>query len=178
MLLTLVPHPDMPCEAVRAVTVEVVRKGQRLSLTYAVQGDIARIVVPPRGPLAQADELWRHTCFEAFLGVGEAYGEVNLSPSNRWAAYAFDGYRSGMRSWDEVQLRQLADRRGEASVYDLAADLTVPGLAADVTWTVGLSAVIELTDGRRCYFALRHAPGQPDFHHRDAFALSLPAEFP
>ena len=176
MLLSLVPHPDTPCDAVRAVTVDIVRSGARISLTYAVQGEIGRIVLPPRGPLAQTDELWKHTCFEAFFRVDDAYGEVNLSPSNRWAAYAFDGYRSGMRPWDEVQLRQFADRRSDAAVYDLAADLTVTGFGADQAWSVGLSAVIELTDGRRCYWALRHPAGKPDFHHPDAFAFSLPPE--
>jgi hypothetical protein len=33
--------------------------------------------------------------------------------------------------------------------------------------------VIEEIDGALSYWALRHAPGKPDFHHRDAFALEL-----
>jgi hypothetical protein len=40
---------------------------------------------------------------------------------------------------------------------------------------VGLSAVIEEVDGSKSYWALRHPPGQPDFHHRDCFALRLEA---
>ena len=36
-------------------------------------------------------------------------------------------------------------------------------------------AVIEENDGRLSYWALRHAPGKPDFHHPEAFALELPA---
>ena len=38
---------------------------------------------------------------------------------------------------------------------------------------IGLSAVIEEADGSLSYWALRHAPGKPDFHHQDAFALEL-----
>jgi hypothetical protein len=33
--------------------------------------------------------------------------------------------------------------------------------------------VIEAADGSLSYWALRHPPGKPDFHHRDAFALEL-----
>jgi len=38
---------------------------------------------------------------------------------------------------------------------------------------VGLCAVIEDGPGALSYWALRHAPGKPDFHHRAAFALEL-----
>jgi hypothetical protein len=38
---------------------------------------------------------------------------------------------------------------------------------------VGLCAVIEERDGRLSYWSLRHPPGRPDFHHREAFALEL-----
>jgi hypothetical protein len=38
---------------------------------------------------------------------------------------------------------------------------------------LALSAVIEEVDGALSYWALRHAPGKPDFHHRDTFALSV-----
>ncbi|MND06273.1 hypothetical protein D3C83_275510 [compost metagenome] len=41
------------------------------------------------------------------------------------------------------------------------------------TLLVGLAAVIEAADGALSYWALRHAPAKPDFHHRDAFALAL-----
>ncbi len=41
---------------------------------------------------------------------------------------------------------------------------------------LGLSAVIEETDGTKSYWALAHpAEGPPDFHHPDCFALTLPA---
>ena len=38
---------------------------------------------------------------------------------------------------------------------------------------VGISAVMEEQDGTNSYWALRHPPGKPDFHHREAFALEL-----
>ena len=45
----------------------------------------------------------------------------------------------------------------------------------DAPLRLGLSAVIEETDGTKSYWALAHPPGKPDFHHKDCFALTLPA---
>jgi hypothetical protein len=38
---------------------------------------------------------------------------------------------------------------------------------------LGLSALVEAIDGELSYWALRHLPGKPDFHHVDAFDLQL-----
>jgi hypothetical protein len=51
----------------------------------------------------------------------------------------------------------------------------IAALPSDSVWELGLSAVIEETDGHKSYWALRHPPGKPDFHHPDCFALELPA---
>lgn len=178
MRLTLVPHPDTPCAAVRGIAVEVRRAGTQLDLGFRVEGDFEQIVLPERhGDLARADELWKHTCFEAFVAAGQGYGEINLSPSGRWASYGFDGYRSGMAVRAGFDLT-FADEDRSETAYDLIAELDLTDLPATGVWSVGLSAVIELIDGRRCYWALHHAPGKPDFHHPDAFVLSLPVETP
>jgi hypothetical protein len=177
MRLTLVPHPDTPCDAVRGIAVEVRREGTQLDLGFRVEGDISQIVLPERRDhVSRADELWKHTCFEAFVAAGQGYGEINLSPSNQWAAYRFDSYRSGMAIRSGFELLFADEHRAE-NAYDLIAELELGDLPATGAWSVGLSAVVELSDGRRCFWALRHAPGRPDFHHPDAFALSLPAEF-
>ncbi len=42
-----------------------------------------------------------------------------------------------------------------------------------VALALGLSVVIEEESGALSYWALRHAPGKPDFHHASAFALEL-----
>jgi len=59
---------------------------------------------------------------------------------------------------------------------DLAAQAALPQLSPQhrtATLRLGLSAVLEAHDGTRSYWALRHPPGQPDFHHPDAFAVTL-----
>ena len=55
---------------------------------------------------------------------------------------------------------------------ELSARITVP---CETDLAIGLAAVIEETSGTLSYWALRHAPGKPDFHHPDAFALALDA---
>lgn len=178
MLVTLTPHPDTPCEAVTKIEVNLARAAPAsLALRFVTTGDIAAVRWPEPVERARADDLWKHSCFEAFIRPegGEAYYEVNLSPSNRWAGYRFDRYREGMEPPPGLALTHLT-RRASASLYELVATLDLSGqsdLALDHPARLGLSAVIEETNGRKSYWALAHAPGKPDFHHPDAFAFDL-----
>ena len=149
-----------------------------LALTYVVRGDIAALSLPPRAPSARADELWRHTCLEAFVGTAghPGYYEFNLAPSSQWAAYRFDGYREGMAAAEagnpKVATEATADRFTLRAVLALDA---LPGLARDAPWRLALSAVIEQTDGLKSYWALAHPPGRADFHHADGFSHEITA---
>lgn len=120
----------------------------------------------------RADELWLHTCFEVFVrpAGGEAYVEFNFSPALQWAAYRLDGYRRNRRNFETAPpvIRTLT---GDGLTLDAAIQLAE---FAARDWQVGLSAVIEGDTGAISYWALKHAPGKPDFHHADAFALELP----
>lgn len=174
--MALTPHPDTPCDAVDRIEVNLARSEPAgLALRFVVTGDIASLRLPAPVERVRADELWRTTCFEAFLRKGgEGYYEFNLSPSNRWAAYGFDGYREGMTSPEGVRLSHLTQRT-DGRLYEMVATLDLAGLA-DLPagdWRLGLSAVIEETSGRKSYWALAHAPGKPDFHHPEAFAYDL-----
>lgn len=169
----LLRHPDTPCDAVTAIEVEIARIAPAtLKLTYVVQGELGRLVLPPPAQAARTDELWRHTCFEAFAKpVGaDGYVEFNFAPSAQWAAYRFDGYRQGMRLAEDVILPSVALRKGPGWL-----ELTGLAEVGEGPVRLGLSAVIEAADGRRSYWALRHPPDKPDFHHPDCFALEIPA---
>ena len=41
------------------------------------------------------------------------------------------------------------------------------------TLKLALTAVLEDDSGTLSYWALKHAPGKPDFHHREGFVLEL-----
>lgn len=173
MRLALHPHPDTPSVAVARIDVDVLRpKPDELVLRYAVTGAIGGLALPAPARPERTDELWKHTCFEAFLRTdGEGYCEFNFSPSTQWAAYRFSGYRAGMAALDvpapRIETRAVADR------YELQAVML--GLLDTRAWRLGLTAVIEETNGSKSYWAVAHPPGKPDFHHAAGFVLSVPA---
>lgn len=172
----LLPHPSTPCPHVRALTVEIVRNWREiLSLRFAIDGDAAAIVFPRKTFSRRANELWKHTCFEAFISDGDGYHEFNFAPSTQWAAYSFDGYRANMRD-AEIGAHLIHFRNDERGpVLTAEVDLTpLSSLIAHDAWRMNLTAVIETADGAKSYFALAHPPGRPDFHHAAGFVLDLP----
>ena len=106
--ISLIPHSSTPCASLRRVAVRVRRaRGVMLALVYTLEGAIAGLRLPAPGPPSRADELWRHTCFEAFLtGRGlTGYYEFNFAPSTEWALYHFAAYREGMSVVEEADGR-------------------------------------------------------------------------
>ncbi len=166
-------HPDSRSAAVTRLEARVVRlSATGLSLRFELTGDVVGLVVPRRQDPERADELWRTTCFEAFLqeAGGDGYCEVNLSPSTRWAAYGFDGYRAGMRTLQLGAPPSIAVDAGPDHLT-LSATLDLASLARPCR--LGLTAVTEDADGTIAYWSLAHPPGRADFHHPDCLALEL-----
>lgn len=132
------------------------------------------VLLPPFAGKRRADDLWRTTCFELFVrhGEGPAYSEFNFSPSERWAAYQFDAYRSRPRDRPLPRDPVCTIRQGRGMII-LDAVLPLAGLP-ELAAKAGLSAVIEEETGTRSYWALFHPGGKPDFHHPDCFRLDLP----
>jgi hypothetical protein len=188
MRQTLRLHPASSCFAVRQIEVEVKRpRAHSLVLAYTVTGRINDLVMPPVTAAAPANELWRHTCFEAFIrsSADMAYYEFNFAPSTQWAAYRFGSYRSDVRFATELGVPRI-DVESSPKRYILRTSLELDELLLPASgevgerggrgamWRLGLSAVIEEADGRHSYWALAHPPGKPDFHHFDCFALEVP----
>ena len=175
-------HPDSRCTAVTGIEVVASRPGPgNLLLRYLLTGTPADLRMPPAALPTRADELWRHSCFEAFVCAGPdtAYYEFNFAPSTRWAAYRFKGYRSGMSAALNIGTPPI-EVRSDGGSYELRASLALdglPDLPGDAVWLLGLSAVIEEAAGGMSYWALAHPPGKPDFHHSDCFAVELPAAY-
>jgi len=177
-MLELVCHPNTPSRVAQAVTAQVTRTAEgKLSVSYAIQGEIARLVIPAPGPARVGWKLWRHSCCELFVREqgATAYHEFNFSPSGEWAAYAFTRYREGRTLTDEVLNPQIAVQSGVARL-DLYALVDLARLSpahVRARLTVGLAAIIEEASGGLSYWALAHPSDRPDFHHAGAFALEL-----
>ena len=170
-------HSSARSETVRAVEVRIRRSASaELQMTFRLDGDIRRIRVPPPAVPRIATQLWRHTCFEAFIAVeGQpAYHEFNFAPSGEWAVYAFSGYRNGGPLPNEMMRPHIAVRTTDSRL-ELDALVRLDGLSANnprASLRIGLSAVIEASDGLS-YWALRHPADKPDFHHAAGFSLLL-----
>jgi hypothetical protein len=170
-------HPSTRPESVRAIQVLIRRSANaELRMNFRLEGDIRRIRVPSPGLSRIATQLWRHTCFEAFIAMeGQpAYHEFNFAPSGEWAVYGFRGYRNGGPVANEMMRPNIAVRSsGNELVLDSLVRLD--GLSAihpRAALRVGLAAVIEASDGLS-YWALRHPADKPDFHDTAGFALVL-----
>lgn len=154
------------------LTAMVELHGDRLWLRFVVEGDVDGIAWPASANPARRNGLWERTCFEAFVLTDDGYREFNLSPSGQWASYRFDGYREGMVQAAEIVTIDGLD--GASDLVALEGWIDLPAGAA----RLGLSAVIEMRDGSKSYWALAHPSDKPDFHHRDSFVLDLPPEHP
>jgi hypothetical protein len=175
-------YPTARSGAVRGVDIRAAREASgSLSLRYVLRADMLHVRIPATAPSARADGLWAHTCFEAFIApaaASAAYYEFNFSPSLQWAIYSFKAYRQGMSPADvtvppKLTVRAFDDR--------LELDATIglddlQGLRSAHTLKLAVTAVVEDDSGTLSYWALRHAPGKPDFHHGDGFVLELPGE--
>ena len=206
--VSLYPHSNGGLDGLDTIEVRVERpKRDRLSLDFMLVGEAVRHIELPRRIGEQPgrhDDLWRHTCFELFLRLGEgnSYYEYNLAPSRDWACYRFDSYREGMSpprvpapaisEWSHFPRPADRTRGMEIGSDGISRDFARPFFEVSATidlssiavqqpadpWHIGLSAVIEDRKGEKSYWALKHPSGVPDFHDPDCFALQLPAARP
>ena len=176
----LVAHPRTLGAGVYGIAAEIrFIKPAVLFCDYTLHADMSHVRVPEARGGSPVEGLWRHTCFEAFIGVpGTAqYYEFNFSPARDWAAYRFEAYREGMSVAALAQPPTL-QTSGNAERLELSATVDITTLAQigqAPLLRVALAAVVEDHAGEFSYWALRHAAGKPDFHHSDGFVLELPA---
>jgi hypothetical protein len=173
--LPLVCHPRTPSRGIRGI--DVVAGGSAsgiLTLAFILEGNLSGLRIPEPRASRCGHGLWQHTCFEAFVMAkeGAGYREFNFSPSGEWAAYTFRGYRDGGEL--DIDMAPIIAVHRSVDRLELHAEIRPDCLPPGRSLQLGLSAVVEDADGVLSYWALRHPPGKPDFHHADAFALQLP----
>lgn len=169
----LLPHPNLPNAGNLAIEVAVSRAASGLTLTYRITGATDCIRLPAPAAAGPADELWRHTCCEAFVsGANGTYHEFNFSPTGCWAVYRFTAVRQRDPSY-QPSLAPAIDSVADADGLTLTADLPAALLPAGAEHRLGLTAVIEHADGSLAYWALRHDGPQPDFHRPATFLIPL-----
>ena len=185
-LLALCPHPAQPPAIAMQIKAGVVLQSDdalviSFQCCYPHASSDTQILLPaPTEPIA-CDNLWQHTCCEAFVSApdgdgsdndGDGYLEFNFSPSGCWAVYRFDAYRVRDASFVCPFVPQI-EFRSNADGFELIATISPKVLPKANSWLVGLTAVIETTDAHKSYWALRHDAAAPDFHLKSQFLLTL-----
>jgi hypothetical protein len=177
MQFNLVPHPSTPpSQPVKVwATVDHAASLGAVATTniwFGVGAPADRFAIPPMSEPWRANELWKTTCFEAFLrSVGEdSYREWNFAPKGNWAAYDFSAYREGMTA-AEVGSPPYIRVEDNFTWWTVGATIAVD---AGTKWELGLSAVLEEKDGTKSYWALAHPSEKPDFHAPSCFVARLP----
>lgn len=176
--LKLIPHPMTGPGPVTDLTAGVIttRSGM-LTVAYVLLGDTGRIRLPFAAEPARKDDLWRRTCFEAFVG-GEGrpdYFEFNFAPSSEWAAYKFKAYREGGANAEGCAPPQISVSMHPRKL-SVTAEFDIDAAMKDMRNSclrLGLSAVIEELSGAKFYWALAHPCDRPDFHHPAGFTHNL-----
>jgi hypothetical protein len=178
----LLPHPVSEKggsqDVVQELSVAVARPGpDALKLTYRLAGDLRALNFPEPRAAVRADGLWRHSCFEAFLGrVGASdYWEYNFSSSGAWAAYHFTAYREGMAPLMKGAPPAISTSLGSETL-ELTVTMDLSWLARSVAMVglrLGLAAIVEDKVRVLSYWALKHPAEKPDFHHSDSFVVEL-----
>jgi hypothetical protein len=177
-LVALTCNAAVRSQAIHGVeTVISLSAASSLAVSYLLFADIHRLRMPLAAVPRRVEGLWQHTCFEAFIkeGTSAEYYEFNFSPSGEWAAYSFHNYRDGA-PLDDDKLDPAISVKSEGDCLELIGIIRLdrlPALRPGSLLRIGLSAVIESSDGTHSYWALKHPADKPDFHHPDSFALEL-----
>lgn len=170
--MKLISHPKYPAHQHLNLSSEIELRNGHFHIIYKASGHCGDIVVTKSASKAMfRDELWKMTCFEMFVQVGDGpqYYEYNFAPNGDWASYHFDDYRSGMKPNEINQpkiILQNSDDEISLDVIMNRQDLPVGELS------IGLFAMI-FTDDDRSFWALNHNETTPNFHQRDCFLHRL-----
>lgn len=151
----------------------------QLDLSFAVLAEkgLAGVVLPKGlidGAQTQGvrrDELWRSTCFEAFLGLpGETrYWEINLSANGDWAVYRFSDYRTGQGEQPQTVPPRIQLRRWHHQLrLEASLDLT-PWWPANRCPDIALTTVLDRGDQGVSHWGISHPGDRADFHQRSTF---------
>lgn len=174
-VIELIPHqlhPD-PLE----IRSRVMRNKDELVLTYRLEGSLDQLVLPQKALRSEfKDELWKNTCFEAFLQIPESseYCEFNFSPSGHFAAYHFSSYRTGMKPILNFGTPQIRMSMNNSHSLEFSASMTLPEpWASAPLLSAAITSVIEEKNSGVSYWAIRHKLGRPDFHDSAGFVVSL-----
>lgn len=173
---SLIPfrNPNIPDITIKG---EIFRQDNLLTIHYALTGKIEDIFLssPSVNP-TRKEELWKTTCLEFFLAIKGLphYWEFNISPSGDWNIYRMDAYRRiGFREEMSIQQFQFnMQKHTNNFLLNAAVDLN-PIIQAEQILEIGITAIVQTTEGSETYWALVHPAPEANFHLRESFILAM-----
>jgi hypothetical protein len=178
-MLQLYPFQESPSTRLLTFTGSVVRiNSNDLEFEFNISGatELVQLTPPTQNPSslrARKDDLWKHTCFEAFFSEdrkdSSPYYEMNCATNGDWNAYILDSYRQGLRP--AALSANLLDF--QATTGKLHLKIRIRGEDLSRIKHLSLAAVIEFSDSSKSYFAPKHAGTVADFHLKESFTISL-----
>lgn len=177
-MLRLSPHPQNGAQGIESFAAAcAISSDGHLWLRYHVDCD-PEILALAGGyeQVTRGDKLWESTVFEVFVQRPEAaaYLECNFSTGGQWAAYHFDGYRSGMRNQDIAQTPEIYIEFSDSHLA-LEATILLPPDFCDWPLNLAITSILHENDGKQSYWSLAHGDGPPDFHHQACFVHKVAA---
>ncbi len=140
-------------------------------LEFRLSGPLEKLLIPTKAQAPRfRDELWKRTCFEAFLGNKDSEAYWEFSPSRDWAIYRFKSYRERIEI-DQLELIDLVIQQ-ERYPGDLILKIDIKPKDLFKVDRVGLTAVLEHDSQKTSYWALTHAREKPDFHAPESLIVS------
>ena len=153
------------------ITSIVSRLNKELKISYKIQGDLEKIILPSANDtVKRQDNLWQTTCFEFFLAIfhSRKYWEFNIAPTGDWNVYYFTEYRRGMRTATAFTQLPFEVKRNN-STYELTTQINIDTISRDTFLETAVTTVIGDTNHNLSYWAITHPGTQADFHRRDSF---------
>lgn len=164
-ILPLHPHLTTPVSWIQNVTVNCSYNPEGMNLAYQINGNIQLLQLPIHcNSSPRADNLWQHTCGEAFVAQKNTtiYREWNFSPSRQWQVYEFANYREA-RTLPAVSAPQIYSTV-TSEQFILTVQIPSTWYPHNTPLRLGLSMVLQDITGTISYWALKHSPGAADFH--------------
>jgi len=181
MEVKLQSHPACSnCSPIISIVAFLRRLNFNISIEYLVSGELDKCSIPAVNSYpSRVDELWCHTCFEAFMCFenAEGYYELNISPTEDWNFYSFAGYhkdRSTEYRVDAIHQESQLYQNSFRKVVEFDIRKIFPDITDEQSLFLNVTAVIEDRNQNLSYWAHTHCnASRPDFHLREGFSIRL-----
>jgi len=142
---------------------------QHLLLSFVLSGVSDNYLFDTKNHAKRADELWKATCFEAFIKNpnSKEYWELNIAPSGAWNFYYFSDYKKDMQEERRVLTPKVLFKQKRDEVY-VNVEMNFTEKLFDGRGEFNLALILLNVEGKREFFTLNPKEGVADFH---AFVL-------